>query len=313
MFATLAGLQVLRNIFAGALAAIRKKVKQKIADWLKKVGGGRSIKASVASADGKVTVTVAVDRKNRVVIRVKWNPDETLADALQLLARTGTCRRNEQLFREALAEGVALTTAVMRDGTIKKWEAPGAGQYAETAAGIVLKNTIVGGQKGKMLLNTLYKIIQAQSGGMVHNASDPCSMIGLAPGKAMWDRSKSVTLVDRRNYAPGQSQSTKCITPTPTTPMATTDVVVEAFALFDPSHSTIGTGSGTDVPARRWSRCLVGMDMDDAGHVIGNALGGSGKLADGNIFPQVLGINRGKYNQREADVRTGISENAEYA
>jgi hypothetical protein len=51
-------------------------------------------------------------------------------------------------------------------------------------------------------------------------------------------------------------------------------------------------GSDTNRPARIWAKA-VGQPEDDAGHILGAQLGGSGLLVDGNIFPENWIVNRG--------------------
>jgi hypothetical protein len=144
-----------------------------------------------------------------------------------------------------------------------------------------------------------------EQGLLVHNVScsDPCSMKKLKPGKAKWERKKIASMaLDRRDYK--DSNSTICVKGTK---KITTEIVHEAWALFQDPVGTLGFGSDTDVDARRWSRCVVGIDGDDAGHVIANKLGGSGHLIDQNLFPQNLSINRGRYRAREGRVRQAIT------
>ncbi len=141
-----------------------------------------------------------------------------------------------------------------------------------------------------------------EQGVLVHNQSgpkDPCSMQMLKPGEARLVHTDLMTFVDRRDYV--NTTSTTCITPCATNPRTdTSQLVKEAFALVDAKNKTIGTGSGTGVPERRWARCLVGKDSDDAGHVIGNkSLGGSGMLVDMNLFPQEVKSNQAQQRTRE--------------
>ncbi|MEK3886834.1 PrsW family glutamic-type intramembrane protease [Bacillus sp. FSL K6-3431] len=78
------------------------------------------------------------------------------------------------------------------------------------------------------------------------------------------------------------------------------------FAKIEKSH--LGTGTNTNAASRRYARTL-GNQTDDAGHGIGNNLGGIGSRNSGNIFPQSLNINRGRFRQFEGlvadEVRAG--------
>ena len=65
------------------------------------------------------------------------------------------------------------------------------------------------------------------------------------------------------------------------------------------SIADIGTGSATNMSSRNYARKLGNAD-DDAGHIIGKLLGGSGGKK--NIFPQDSHVNRGKFAQFEGDV-----------
>ena len=65
------------------------------------------------------------------------------------------------------------------------------------------------------------------------------------------------------------------------------------------TSSNIGKGSATNASSREYARSL-GLPTDDAGHMIGKQLGGSG--GKDNVFPQDLHINRGKFAQFEGDV-----------
>ncbi|MBS4202190.1 PrsW family intramembrane metalloprotease [Bacillus sp. FJAT-49732] len=62
--------------------------------------------------------------------------------------------------------------------------------------------------------------------------------------------------------------------------------------------SHLKKGTATNDASRRYARSL-GKQTDDAGHGIGNNLGGLGSRFSGNIFPQNLSINRGKFAQFE--------------
>ncbi|CAF0946986.1 unnamed protein product [Adineta steineri] len=60
-------------------------------------------------------------------------------------------------------------------------------------------------------------------------------------------------------------------------------------------------GSATNDATRKFAR-EMGKPTDDAGHIIGNNLGGTGRNVY-NIFPQSPNINRGAWSQEEKDIR----------
>jgi hypothetical protein len=70
----------------------------------------------------------------------------------------------------------------------------------------------------------------------------------------------------------------------------------KAVAKIEPHH--IGTGTDTTEAARNLARRL-GKETDDAGHAIGNNLGGPGGATSGNIFPMNPTVNRGAFAQFE--------------
>ncbi|OAI60567.1 YD repeat (two copies), partial [Ralstonia solanacearum] len=61
----------------------------------------------------------------------------------------------------------------------------------------------------------------------------------------------------------------------------------------------LGTGTATNATSRVWARSL-GRASDDAGHILGKLLGGSGGKA--GVFPQLPGINRGLFRDFEGQV-----------
>ncbi|HGN0023763.1 TPA: RHS repeat-associated core domain-containing protein [Proteus mirabilis] len=67
----------------------------------------------------------------------------------------------------------------------------------------------------------------------------------------------------------------------------------------------IGTGTTTNQSSRAWAR-LMGNSDDDAGHILGNILGGQGGKK--NVFPQLASINRGDYRIFEKDIRAYIQK-----
>jgi hypothetical protein len=66
-------------------------------------------------------------------------------------------------------------------------------------------------------------------------------------------------------------------------------------------------GSGTNASSREHSETLGNNNNDDAGHILGNKLGGKG--GKDNIFPQDPATNRGKYREFEAAVAKDIMKN----
>jgi len=75
--------------------------------------------------------------------------------------------------------------------------------------------------------------------------------------------------------------------------------LLSAFAKIE-SHN-IGQGTATNVSSRAFARRL-GKATDDAGHAIGNNLGGLGGVRSGNIFPQTPSVNRGSFAQFEQQI-----------
>jgi RHS repeat-associated protein len=61
----------------------------------------------------------------------------------------------------------------------------------------------------------------------------------------------------------------------------------------------LGKGTGTNASSRARARKL-GHSTDDAGHTIGNQLGGKGGVKE--IFPQNPHVNRGKFAQHESAI-----------
>ena len=71
------------------------------------------------------------------------------------------------------------------------------------------------------------------------------------------------------------------------------------------TSSDLGTGTNTNASSRRYARSL-GSPTDDAGHIIGKLLGGSGGKA--NVFPQNPNVNRGSFAQFEGRVASLVHE-----
>lgn len=64
-------------------------------------------------------------------------------------------------------------------------------------------------------------------------------------------------------------------------------------------RADLGTGTNTNAASRGYARGLGNAD-DDAGHMIGKQLGGSGGKK--NVFPQDFHVNRGEFAQFEGRV-----------
>lgn len=73
------------------------------------------------------------------------------------------------------------------------------------------------------------------------------------------------------------------------------------------TSSDLNTGSNTNATSRKWARKL-GCPLDDAGHVVGNQLGGRGGKK--YVFPQALGKNRGEFAQWESDIAALVRQGA---
>lgn len=65
------------------------------------------------------------------------------------------------------------------------------------------------------------------------------------------------------------------------------------------TKADLGTGTNTNASSRTYARSL-GDQTDDAGHIIGKQLGGSGGTK--NVFPQNVNLNRGQFAQFEGKV-----------
>ncbi|WP_442966345.1 RHS repeat-associated core domain-containing protein [Pseudomonas sp. p50(2008)] len=68
----------------------------------------------------------------------------------------------------------------------------------------------------------------------------------------------------------------------------------------------LGTGTATNASSRVWARAL-GNSKDDAGHIIGKLLGGSG--GKNGVFPQLSRINRGLFRDFEGEVASFVRSN----
>lgn len=66
------------------------------------------------------------------------------------------------------------------------------------------------------------------------------------------------------------------------------------------TSSDLGTGTKTNKKSIAQARGL-GLDTDDAGHIIAKRLGGSGDVD--NVFPQDSHINRGQFKAFEAKLQ----------
>jgi len=72
----------------------------------------------------------------------------------------------------------------------------------------------------------------------------------------------------------------------------------------------LGTGTHTNPRVRGWVRSLAAHDdceMDDAGHILANQLGGCGSCPI-NLFPQNLRVNRGIYRMMEQAIYDCVAQ-----
>lgn len=83
----------------------------------------------------------------------------------------------------------------------------------------------------------------------------------------------------------------------PTVTRGSNNEILTASATI--SRTDLGTGSATNASSRTYARKLGNID-DDAGHIIGNQLGGSGGKK--NVFPQDFHVNRGEFAKFEGNV-----------
>jgi hypothetical protein len=150
---------------------------------------------------------------------------------------------------------------------------------------------------------------------MAASCTDPCSDANLSLGHAIWYyQMASGPVTDLRGMPPYGSPTRCAMSGFPTS----VTVVNYALALFDQTHrmiTSINPASPADNAARYWSRCLAGIQTDDAGHVIANSLGGPGLgpmtplQSDFNIFPQDLTSNRVRQRTREVRVASAAKSN----
>jgi len=80
--------------------------------------------------------------------------------------------------------------------------------------------------------------------------------------------------------------------------------IESAFAKIELQH--LLTGTRTTAEARTLAR-QAGGAADDAGHLIGRALGGRGGATSGNIIPQAPRINRGEFRQFETMIAQRVA------
>ena len=66
------------------------------------------------------------------------------------------------------------------------------------------------------------------------------------------------------------------------------------------------TGTATNQSSRAWAR-LLGNSDDDAGHIIGKLLGGSG--GKGGVFPQLSKVNRGLFRDFQKQIAKDVFDN----
>ncbi len=72
------------------------------------------------------------------------------------------------------------------------------------------------------------------------------------------------------------------------------------------TEDMLGKGTNVNKSARDYARSLGNAD-DDAGHILGKALGGKG--GKDNVFPQLPSTNRGEFRMFESRVRDEILTN----
>jgi hypothetical protein len=137
---------------------------------------------------------------------------------------------------------------------------------------------------------------------------DPCSQAGLTANQRKWFYGRVVSVLDRR---PRQTSNNTCTgTPTGTTNQR---VVTRMVAWI----TSTGGGDFAKTAATDWVRCVLGQTSDQAGHVLGNLLGGKGERPPAtirpdcqgvtgadcfNIFPQNPSRNQGRMRWREQQV-----------
>ncbi|MCC5850469.1 MAG: DNA/RNA non-specific endonuclease [Verrucomicrobia bacterium] len=81
-----------------------------------------------------------------------------------------------------------------------------------------------------------------------------------------------------------------------------------AFSKIEPGN--LGQGTLTNQSSRNFAQRL-GHVTDDAGHAVGQNLGGLGGVRSGNIFPQAPSVNRGAFNQFEQIIARHVASGDE--
>ncbi|MDN4523991.1 DNA/RNA non-specific endonuclease [Fictibacillus fluitans] len=76
------------------------------------------------------------------------------------------------------------------------------------------------------------------------------------------------------------------------------------FAKIEPN--SLGKGTDTNDASRKLMRLFGGRNTDDAGHAIGNKLGGLGNKNSANLFPQNHSINRGAFRAFEKQIHDEV-------
>jgi hypothetical protein len=114
---------------------------------------------------------------------------------------------------------------------------------------------------------------------LVHNASAPCgdALAKMTRPKAKWEWDKVPIAQAGSNWQPFTWLRVKSMVAIP----------------------EIGATGSVASSSTAFLRFIGGVNQDDAGHVLGKRWGGSGKLADGNVFPQNIRSNRGEMNKRD--------------
>ncbi|MDM5339140.1 DNA/RNA non-specific endonuclease [Fictibacillus enclensis] len=76
------------------------------------------------------------------------------------------------------------------------------------------------------------------------------------------------------------------------------------FAKIEPK--SLGKGTDTNDASRKLMKLFGGKNTDDAGHAIGNKLGGLGNKNSANLFPQNHSINRGAFRAFEKQIHDEV-------
>ena len=72
------------------------------------------------------------------------------------------------------------------------------------------------------------------------------------------------------------------------------------------TKNDLKTGTATNASSRAWAR-MMGNSNDDAGHIVGKLLGGSGGKE--GVFPQLSKVNRGLFRDFEKQIARNVFDN----